>query len=302
MAFATRTMAIAPSVSSIDATVPGGLRPGVEENYLDAGGVRFRYLQGGAKSGLPLLLLHGWPTWAEVWLPAARVLGIRHPWIAPDLPCQNRSSLLPRNARTLSAYRKAIGAFVDALDLPRFAAVGNSMGGSLAIMLALDRPDQVVKLVAVDAAGLTPKLPGRTARMYVPFLLPALIRAPGQSSVRKLLVKAVFYDPRFANEAWVNATVDAFKVRDRRRALVGTGFALRRRDASLYADLPRIRQATLVVSGRRDVQFPWQSAESAARRIPEARFAAIEDAGHFPMVERPQETARIISEFLDGKS
>src|SRR5439155_13726745 len=58
---------------------------------------------------------------------------------------------------------------------------------------------------------------------------------------------------------------------------------------------------TLVLSGRHDVQFPWQAAEAASRRIPESRFAAIEDAGHFPMVERPRETAQLISEFLGAK-
>src|SRR5439155_801634 len=108
------------------------------------------------------------------------------------------------NARTLTAYRNAIASFVDALDLPRFAIVGNSMGGTLAIMVALDRPARVAKVVVLDAAGLTPKLPGRTARMYLPFLLPSFVRAPGPKSVRKLLTKAVFHDPSFADDRVVN--------------------------------------------------------------------------------------------------
>jgi len=66
------------------------------------------------------------------------------------------------------------------------------------------------------------------------------------------------------------------------------------------ADLGRIRVPTLVLSGRHDVQFPWQSAEEAATRIQGSRFAAIEDAGHFPMVEKPRETAQRISEFIDS--
>jgi pimeloyl-ACP methyl ester carboxylesterase len=210
--------------------------------------------------------------------------------------------LLPGKDRTLTAYRRAVEAFVDALGLPRFAVTGNSMGGSLAAMLALDRPDHVAKLVVLDAAGLTAKLPGRTARMYLPFLLPCFFRAPGPNSVRKLLTKAVFHDPRLANDAWVNAIVAAWKPRERRQAYMGTGFALRRPDASVFTDLGRIRMPTLVLSGRHDVQFPWQSAEEASRRIPGARFAPIEDAGHFPMVEKPQETARLISGFLDTKS
>jgi len=202
----------------------------------------------------------------------------------------------------LTAYRDAIAALVDALDLPRFAVVGNSMGGTLAIMAGLDRPARVAKVVVLDAAGLTPKLPGPTARMYLPFLLPCFVRAPGPKSVRKLLTKAVFHDPRFADDAWVSAIVEAWRPRDRRKAFMATGFALRRPDASVSADLDRIGAPTLVLSGRHDVQFPWRSAEDASRRIPGSRFAAIEDAGHFPMVEKPRETAELISEFLRARA
>lgn len=287
-----------PVATSLGAPLP----PGVAERFLEAGGIRYRCLQGGAKEGLPVVLLHGWPTWAEVWIPVAQAIGTRHPWIAPDLPCQGRSSLLPPGDRTMSAYRRAIGAFLDALGLPRFAVVGNSMGGSLAIMAALDRPSPVERIAVLDAAGLNAKFPGRTARMYLPFVLRCSFGAPGPRAVHKLLTKAVFHDPRFADDAWVRATVGAFGARDRRKALVGTGLALRRSDASVYADLPNLRTPTLILSGREDLQFTWQSAEAAARRVPGARFTAIDGAAHFPMVEKPEETASLLSAFLDSDS
>ncbi len=282
-------------------TIPSSSLPtGVAEQFLDAGGVRFRYLHGGAAAGLPVVFLHGWPTWSEVWLPVAQALGDRHPWIAVDLPGQGKSSLLPKGDRGLPSCCRALRAFLDALALPRYALVGNSMGGSLAIMVARDRPTKVARVAVLDAAGLNEKFPGRTVRMYAPFLLPRFLRAPGAKSVRKLLTKAVFADPRFADAAWVDAVVTAWKPADRRRALLDAGFALRRKDASVYADLPQLAMPTLVLSGRDDRQFSWQSAEAAAHRIPDARFAAIEGAVHFPMVEKPGETARLLSEFLDA--
>ncbi len=291
----------ASSVPASESTVLGSaLPPGVEERFLEAGGVRFRYLRGGAASGLPILFLHGWPTWAEVWLPVARELGARHPWIAVDLPCQGRSSLLPKGDRILPSFRRALGAFLDALGLPKVALVGNSMGGSLAIMLAVDRPSSVAQVAVLDAAGLNAKFPGRTVRMYAPFLLPGFFRAPGPGSVRRLLTKAVFHDPSLAGDVWVRAVAASWKPADRRRALMDAGFALRRKEASVYDELPGLSVPTLVLSGREDVQFPWPTAEAAAHRIPNARFAAIDGAGHFPMVEKPQETARLLSDFLDG--
>lgn len=189
-------------------------------------------------------------------------------------------------------------AFVDAVDLPRFAIVGNSMGGTLAIMATIDRPDRVTRLVVIDAAGLTPKLPGRTARMYLPFLLPCFFRAPGPGGVKKLLTKAVFHDPLFADDAWVSSMVAGWKPRDRRKALMATAFALRKPDASVASLLAQIRVPSLVISGREDPQFPWQSAFEASRRIPGATFSAVDGAGHFPMVEKPVETADLISKFV----
>ncbi len=287
------------SAPTAPTTLGSPLPTGVSEKTLEAGGVRFRYLQGGAASGTPVIFLHGWPTWAEVWLPVAQTVGARHPWVAVDLPSQGRSSLLPRGERTMPFCGKAVVAFLDALGFPSYALVGNSMGGSLALMAARDRPSSVAKVAVLDAAGLNEKFPGRTVRMYAPFLLPRFFTSPGPKAVHKLLTGAVFHDPRFADAAWIEAVGAAWRSKDRRRALLDAGFSLRRRDASVFPDLPGLRVPTLILSGREDRQFSWESADVAAHRMPNARFAAIDGAGHFPMVEKPEETARLLAEFLD---
>ncbi len=295
-------MAVSPDGGALhEPTTPLDRRPEeVREGFQEAGGLRLRYLEGGRGSGLPLLLLHGWPTWSEVWLPVARRLGSAHPWRALDLPCQGGSDLLPGRSRTLPEYRAALRAAVDAAPWPRFGLVGNSMGGTLALMLALDRPERIASVAVLDAAGLTPKLPGRTARMYLPFLLPSLFAAPGPARVRRLLVRAVFHDPRFAEGAWTDAMVRGWADRPRRRALIATAFALRRPDASVAGVLERLRLPVLIASGRQDPQFPWPSAQAAAGRVPGARFELLDAAGHFPMVEQPDAVSAILSSFFSA--
>lgn len=279
----------------------GPLPPGVTERFLDTGGVKFRYLTNATATegaGSPLLLIHGYPTWAEVWLPLLSALGTRRNWFAPDLPCHNRTSALPEKDRSISAYRKAIEAFFDALYLPKAVVVGSSLGGSLGAMLALDRPDHVERLILLDAAGLTPTLPKKTVRLYLPFVLPSYLRHPRATHVRRLLQRAVFHDPRFADEAWVNTIVEQWRPRPQRADFIATGNSLRRPDASVAAKLERVSVPTLLIWGRQDPQFDWQIGETAAHRIPGAKFAAIENCGHFPMVERSRETAQAISQFL----
>jgi len=276
------------------------LPPGVHEHFIDAGGVKFRYLKGGAHEHgkPPVLLIHGWPSWAEVWLPVAEALGATHPWIAVDLPGHGKSTPLPGKDGSLTALRGAVGAFVDGLELKRFSVVGCSIGGTLAVMLALDRPQAVERIVPIDAAGFAPKLPGKTVRMYLPFFLRASLGAPGAGGVRKLLNKAVFVDPANTTEGWVSAMVGVWAGKTQRRSLLKTGGALRRPDASVAGRLGDVKCPTLILWGKGDPQFGWRIGEEASRKIPGARFVGIENAGHFPQVEQPQATAAALAEFF----
>src|SRR5436309_666574 len=236
--------------------------PGIEEGFREARGVRFRYRSSagrtsGAGSVSPIFFRHGYPTWAEVWLPLAAALGPRRPWIAPDRPDHNRSGPLPENDRSVSAYRRAVTALFDALQLPKATVVGSSLGGTLGVMLALDRPERVERLVVLDAAGFTPTLPKKTVRLYVPFILPSYLRAPRPRNVRRLLEKDVFRDPRRIEEAWVHTIVEQWRPRRQRKAFIATGNALRGADATVAGDLERVRAPTLVVWGRQDPPPGW---------------------------------------------
>jgi len=299
-------VSLAAPTSPLPKTSPvGPLPPGIEERLVRAGDIQFRYLTNtkrGTTTGrdATILFLHGYPTWAEVWLPLAGQLGERHPWIAPDLPCHNRSAAFSGKDRSVSAYRRAIGSFFDAMRFQKAILIGSSLGGTLGIMLALDRPEKVDRLIVLDSAGLTPTVPKKTVRLYAPFVLPAYVRHPRAKHVRRLLQRAVFHDPRYADEAWVETIVEQWKPRSRRAAFIATGNALRRPDASVARDLEQVHARTLVVWGRQDPQFDWQIGEAAARRIPGGKFAAIESCGHFPMVEKPVETAEIVSDFLES--
>ena len=73
-----------------------------------------------------------------------------------------------------------------------------------------------------------------------------------------------------------------------------------KRDASVGARVGDVACPALVLWGRKDAQFPWGIGEAAARGMRGAKFVAIEDAGHFPMVEQPERTGEQLVPFLAG--
>src|SRR6476646_7194850 len=109
---------------------------GFEERFVDARGCRLRYLVAG--EGEPLLLVHGlggsaanWLTLAPLLLPGRRV-------VVPELPGHGGSDPLPA-AAGLSAYADALAALLDGPS----GVVGHSLGGAIALRLAIRRPERV---------------------------------------------------------------------------------------------------------------------------------------------------------------
>src|SRR3712207_1334706 len=139
----------------------------VEERNVEVDRLPIRYLVAG--TGPPLVLLHGAGDNALDWRWVMPALAATHRVYAPDLPGS------PESARPTADYSPAfferfVASFLGALGIARAAMVGNSLGGLIALRLALSEPARVMALVLVDSAGL-----GRTVNPAFTFVnLPGL--------------------------------------------------------------------------------------------------------------------------------
>src|SRR5215218_11340298 len=121
----------------------------VEKQDVEIDGLPIRYLAGG--EGPSLVLLHGAGDNALDWRWVMPPLADTHRVYAPDLPGS------PDSARPVADYSPAfferfVAGFLDALGVERVAMVGNSLGGLVALRLALSEPARVTALVLVDSA------------------------------------------------------------------------------------------------------------------------------------------------------
>jgi len=238
----------------------------------------FYTLSQGATDGPTLVLVHGaggtrlhWP--AELRrLPGATVYTL-------DLPGHGRSRGEGRD--TIECYAEAVVAFLHAVGIEQAVAVGHSMGGAIAMTLALDFADCVAGLVLV-ATG---------ARLRV---APAILEG-----VRSDFEGAVELITRFA---WSPEAPPALAELGRQSfletgpdVLLGDFTACDRFD--VVERLREIKTPTLVIAGTADQLTPVKYARFLTEHIPGARCVIIEGAGHMVMLERSAEVAKAVLEF-----
>ena len=271
--------------------------PGFEERFLDARGSRLRYLVAG--EGEPLVLVHGLGGAAANWLALAPLLLPGRRLIVPELPGHGGSSPLPA-APSLSPYADRLGLLLEHEGATPAAVVGHSLGGAVALRLALRRPESVSALVLAAAAGISSTTrSARYALTVTGILKPARKIAPHRRRVaRSAVLKRLVFGRWGASDppALPPEVVEALLAGPARHTdTVSAATALVRDD--VRPDLERISCPVLVLWGARDNQLPVDDAFDYARRL-RAPLRVIADCGHLLIVERPVACADAITGFL----
>ena len=273
---------------------------GFEERFAELRGSRLRYLVGGA--GEPLVLLHGLGGAAANWLALAPLLLPGRRVLVPELPGHGGSSGLP-GAPSLGAYADVLARLLEHQRLGQAPVVGHSLGGAIALRLAIRRPELVSALVLAAAAGISSGTRNaRYALRITGILKPARKIAPHRARVARspLLKRLVFGRWGAADPPALSAElVEAFLAGPARHTdTVSAAKALVRDDPR--PDLDRVRCPSLVLWGARDNQLPIADAFDYARRL-RARLRVIADCGHLLIAERPEACADAIEGFLAGE-
>ena len=271
--------------------------PGFEERFALVRGCRLRYLIAGA--GEPLVLVHGLAGAASNWRPLASFLLPGRRVLVPELPGHGGSAPLPA-APSLNAYADRIGLLVEREEMVPAAVVGHSLGGAIALRLALRRPDAVARLVLAGTAGISSG--GRRARYGLTItglVKPGRRIAPYRGLVaRSALLRTLAFGRWGASDApaFPADAVDAFLAGPERHTdTVSAAKALVRDDPR--PDLDGVRCPALVLWGARDHQLPVEDAFDYARRL-RADLRMIADCGHLLIGERPDACADAILNFL----
>ena len=264
-------------------------------------GARIRYRITG--EGPPILLLHGIGQSLRDWDEQHELLARRHRVHSLDLPGFAYSDRLPGPAR-LDRLTDAIPAFLDAVGVTTAVPViGHSLGGAVAMSLAVRHPDRVRALVLVDSAGFGQDVTLALRLLTVKPLGAAMLRPRLASS--RMAVRTAFADQSAVTDARIAHAYRLSQRRNHRDTMLdlagelGTYRGVRtswREDlltALAQADLP-----ILILWGDRDRILPFTQLAAAASALPHARTHVFESTGHMPQIERADEFAEVVEGFL----
>ena len=261
--------------------------------FAEIDGVRIHYQEKGL--GTPLVLLHGYTSstysWKDVFEPLSRNFRV----IALDLKGFGFSGK-PDGDYTRRAQAQLVAHLLDHLKIEKAWLVGSSMGGEVALNVALANPQRVAGLILIDSSGVDVTGGGSLAPAYVriPFVGRALtaLALSSDKLVREGLEKSFFDDAKITNERVAHYYRPL-------RTRGGQLAALRARtQANLFPvepDLSRVNARTLIIWGAEDALIPLAAGRTMNALIRNSTLVIIEKCGHLPQEEMPE---RVLEEVI----
>ncbi len=256
-------------------------------------GFQFAYREYNIEKEKTLVLIHGFAGNSLMWDSMAKNLNYRV--IAVDIPPFGFSTKDPNYDYRLENTVENIMNLLEKLGVERFYLCGHSMGGGISSFIASKYPEKVEKLILIDSVFLESDVPSesRESLSFPPILFDLTLKQypiltsfyKGQTKQQNKISKEeidwfyaqLYFLPseiflKFSREFWKD-----FK----------------------GVDYTKICARTLIIWGRDDNVIPLETAEKLKNKIPGSQLVTIENTGHSPFVELPEEVTKIINDFLN---
>lgn len=257
---------------------------GADLFYTDSGG-----------DGEPVLLGHGYLMTHRLWDRQVGLLveaGYRV--VRLDWPGQGQSAVTAGGYDPWDLAAVAL-ALMSRLGIDRFHTVGHSMGGYVGYRMALRAPDRVASLVQIGTGAAAEG--GAALRQYTVLLW--ALRLFGYGVVQDRVLP-ILYGPTYLADPDRQRDVAEQTRRIRSNSRTGVfraGQGIFGRD-DILERLAQIESPTLVVTGKHDRPHPPKGAHAEVGRLPNAETVVLDDVGHTPPEEAPEETARLILDWI----
>jgi proline iminopeptidase len=257
--------------------------------------------------GYPMVLMHGGPGADLHTLMSFRKCADKFTLVFYDHRCNGRSTGAEVTSMTMENLTADADALRQALGFEKWAVLGHSFGGNVALEYALRYPQNLSHLLLMDTGGDT-RWPQENAsqvlakRGFSPEIVTLTRRwFNGQIEPEKmfssLMKLSKAYDPYMSLWQELHMLIPGLQTKLQPQAYI-FGFSQMLKGWSVMDRLGEIKVPTLVMAGRDDFVYPPESQEELAAGIPNARLVLIDRAGHNPHDEQPAKTLNAVRKFL----
>lgn len=205
----------------------------------------------------------------------------------------------PRERNNLDFFARQLLELLDALRFSRPVNLsGLSMGGPIASAFALRHPERIGKLILIDPCGAKPVDTALLVRLArVPILAEIAYGLLGAKSLVDNVAKD-FFDP-----ALVDHFQKRYKTQMQYEGFIRSILSTIRNNMlgsniEVYRSLGKLNQRILLLWGQNDKTVPFEQSETLRDALPSVEFRIIENCGHIPHYEKPDEVNPILLNFL----
>ena len=255
----------------------------------------------------PLVLMHGGPGGDHITMSPLRPLSDRFTLIFYDHRCNGRSTGADVSSMTWENLTADADALRQALGFEKWAMLGHSFGGMVALEYALRYPQSLSHLMLVDTCGdirwvqeNTPEVLAKrgysesTVKMARRYYNGEI--SPSEMTLTIIRLSGAYYH-RLTPLQLVRDFSLGIRMKSRPEALI-FGYSQLLQGWTVMDRLNEIKVPTLVMAGRDDFQFPPEHQAILADRLPNACLEIIERAGHNAPTERTTEVIQAIRDFM----
>lgn len=201
--------------------------------------------------------------------------------VVPILPILE----MPIRQLSVTGLAEHVAELVAYKGFGKVHVLGNSLGGHIALLYALAHPDNIKSIILTGSSGLFESAMGTS------------FPKRGDYDFIKRKTEATFFDPTVASKELIDEVYDTVNDRNKAIRIVATSKSAVRHN--LGDNLHRIKAPTLLVWGKQDQVTPAFVGEKFHELIENSQLVLVDDCGHAPMMEHPEQFNEYLESFLN---
>lgn len=252
--------------------------------------------------GPPLLLIHGANIGWGMWFRNIKELSKNFTIYAIDLPGAGRSSKMDYSQ--LDPERdmlQIVNKIIDSLKLENFNILGASIGGWIALRIVMSHPEKINKVILSNSVGLANYM-GLSDKIigfypFAKFISQTILRPVRNNKLVEKFLRGTFYNKKlFLPEEFIDYFYETMAASHNLLFISRLTQLTKRLILEDY--LSKINNRTLIIWGENDQIMPLKKNLTNFNLIPNISVEIMEQSGHFPSIEQPDEFNKVVENFL----